>query len=130
MFGRPEKLMLKTKVCSVAILAQAMLAQGARLKGIPKRLFGQVFFLEAWGTKAKNRTFSRNQLFFGLAADGGKAKQPFFSRKYMVSCPWHPGPPKNHLAQKPLRDPFDLQVVRQVVSQAAWHGLAHHWRLH
>jgi hypothetical protein len=66
--------------------------------------------LEAWGAKTKNRTFTETSGFLGLAAEGGKAKHQLSSGKRVVVWPWHPRPPTNHLAQKPLRDPSDFGV--------------------
>ncbi len=61
------------------------------LKGIPRWLFGQVFLLEAWGTKANNTIrFLETSVFFGLAAFGGKAKKPLVSGKRVVYWPCYP----------------------------------------
>jgi hypothetical protein len=64
-------------------------------------------FLEAWSTKAKHNTFSGTYWFIGLAAFGGRVNKPIFSLTSVVFLPWYPRPPTNHLANKPLRDPFE-----------------------
>jgi hypothetical protein len=59
-------------------------------------------FLEAWGTKAKKPHFSRNILVYWPCR---QANKPVCSWKSVVFWPGYPRPPKNHLANKPLRDP-------------------------
>ncbi len=66
--------------------------------------------MEAWGTKAKTPHIFRKPTFFGLAAFGGKAQKLIVSSKCMVFWPWSPRPPKNHLANKPIRDPFEIAL--------------------
>ncbi len=64
-------------------------------------------FLEARGTKAKKPDVFRKRLFFGLAAEGGKAEKPVFPLNSVVFGPWYPRRPKTHLAPKTLRDSSD-----------------------
>jgi hypothetical protein len=79
--------------------------------GPKTRFFGQVFLLEALGTRPNNHTFPRNKWFLGLAAEGGKANTPFVSWKMCGFLASVPQASKNHLAKQPLRDPFDRLVV-------------------
>ncbi len=65
-------------------------------RGIPKWFLGQVIFGRPGISRPKNRTCSRNDWLFGLAAFGGKAKKPRCSLKCAVFWPWHPRPPKKH----------------------------------
>ncbi len=77
----------------------------------PEVVFWPSVFWRPGVRRPKNHTCSRNAWLFGLAAEGGKAKKPLFSFKYVICWPRCPRPPKKHLAKKTLRDPSDVKPV-------------------
>ena len=70
------------------------------VKGIPKCFCGPHVLLEAWGAKAKQTHIFKKSLFFGLAAEGGKANTKLFSRTCVCFWHWCARPPNNHLAKR------------------------------
>ncbi len=65
-------------------------------------------FLEAV-PRPKNYTFSGKDWFIGLAARHGQETSIFLTKCGFLA--WYPGPPKNRLANKPLRDPKDSAPI-------------------
>ncbi len=63
----------------------------------------------AWVPRPNNHTFSRNEMFVGLAAaaEGGRAKQILVSGKCVVFSPRSPKPPTKTLGPQQVRDQFD-----------------------
>ncbi len=76
-------------------------------------------FLEAWGTKANKPYSFKKVLIFGLAAFGGKATTTICFWRMCGFWPWHPKPPKKHLAKKPLRDPSEEHKVGDYQARGA-----------
>ncbi len=73
-------------------------------------IFWPSVLFEAWGAKTQTTTpFFRNECFFGLAAFGGKANKPLFSSTGVFFLASVPQASKKHLAEKSLRDPFDMR---------------------
>ncbi len=75
-------------------------------KGIPK-CFWPTVFLEAWGTKApKPHIFKKRLFLLALPHSAARPKNNWFPEnvRFVALVPHRP--PKDHLAKKPLRDPF------------------------
>ncbi len=65
------------------------------VKRIPKLFFGQMGFWTPGVPRPQNHTVSRNEWFFGLAAEGGKANKTFVSVRCVVLCLGTPGLQQN-----------------------------------
>jgi hypothetical protein len=73
----------------------------------PEVVFWPSVFVGGLGRQGnKNHTSSGTDLFFGLAAEGGKANKPLVSRTCVVCWPWYPRPPKSHLAKQTTSGPI------------------------
>ncbi len=76
---------------------------GGKSRGLSKgsrSCFLAKWFLEAWCTKQQNRTVSRNNFVFGLAAEGGKSKQTNLFPKMSGCLALVPQASKKPLGQK------------------------------
>ena len=76
--SRPLQLLVSV-LGALALFVRKLIGMLSLFKGIPKWFFSQVFFWRPGAPMQNNHTFSGRKWFVGLAAFGGKAKQPLFS---------------------------------------------------
>ncbi len=88
-------------------------------KGIPKCLFGQVFFGGLGYQGQQIPHFPKTAVFLALPPKAAKPNKQLFL-KHVVLWPWYPRRPKNHLAKKRLRDPSENLSQDKNVTRCTW----------
>ncbi len=79
-------------------------------KGSRSAFLAKCFFEDRGYQGQATTLFQEHNIRLASLPQAARQTKPLVSGTCVVFRPWYPRPPKNHLAQTPLRDPFGRKI--------------------